>query len=327
MTVPTPTKTWQHAENSGPYASLAALMYAWKEQMIGWASGAWSVVSSSDGAGTASAADNWADASDVVFHNAANNHSWLVLQNDNIASGFQICVDCNRNSGGAQTVTRLYVSEGAGFTGGTATDRPTATDEVEPAASAGAGDFEWTAAANLASTPAYLHMAASDDGEQHSWMVAVNSTVPCFFRIGLAENAVDGWTNPWFCVAVTSNYGTAVAQTFTRSFDTDDYCWTRAGGQKAGCYLTSEGYGGGSVGEGWTFSADLDSTGDYPFLPIGLLCLTPVGSRGRLGTVPDLWYGGTVPADGDNFPGDASRTFVQVGCFIHPWDGSTMLLV
>lgn len=64
------------------------------------------------------------DDSDIIA-NAAGAHSWMVLMN--LATGQQYCVDFNQANN--QTVT-LAMSVAAGFTGGSTTARPTATDEV-----------------------------------------------------------------------------------------------------------------------------------------------------------------------------------------------------
>ena len=49
---------------------------------------------------------------------------------------------------------------------------------------------------------------------------------------------------------------------------------------------------------------------------------TTAGSRGRLGTVFDLWYGSKAIGQGDTYPNDTSRQFAQFGHFVFPWNGS-----
>ena len=48
---------------------------------------------------------------------------------------------------------------------------------------------------------------------------------------------------------------------------------------------------------------------------------TPAAPR-RLGSVYDLWYGSTAVGQGDTYPNDSTRQFVQFGHFIFPWNGT-----
>jgi hypothetical protein len=92
--------------------------------------GNWTVVSSSGWTGsafTAGASDNWGT-STAVNWTISGEHGWIVLQNNAISTGFQICLDLNY----AETATEkidMWVSYASGFTGGTVSARPTATDE------------------------------------------------------------------------------------------------------------------------------------------------------------------------------------------------------
>jgi len=82
------------------------------------------VVSSSDSS-VADASDNWGSAADLIWSTGA--HSWIVLQLDSVFSGFQICIDLSESSYKNEAIV---LTSAAGFTGGTTSARPTATDEA-----------------------------------------------------------------------------------------------------------------------------------------------------------------------------------------------------
>jgi len=93
----------------------------------------------------------------------------------------------------------------------------------------------------------------------------------------------------------------------------------RTTGGAMNAYLSCEGFGDKAFGQQMLVSNELD--GFWPFTPIGVVS-NSAGSRGRLGTAYDLWYGSTAIGDGDTYPADTSRQFAQFGHFIFPWDGS-----
>jgi hypothetical protein len=141
MTALSKTKTWAHtnvsvADGAGPTPTGAQtnadignrqLLYDIKIALV---AGNWSVVSSSGWTGaafTAGAGDNWGTSTGVNWI-VSGEHGWIVLQNNAISTGFQICLDLNY----AETTTEkidMWVSYASGFTGGTVSARPTATDE------------------------------------------------------------------------------------------------------------------------------------------------------------------------------------------------------
>lgn len=86
--------------------------------------------------------------------------------------------------------------------------------------------------------------------------------------------------------------------------------------------FTAEQYGGSStalVTRGINVPNDLD--GNYPMLAISLVC-NASGFKGRHGSTFDLYFGNPATIDGDTYPNDSTRQFVQFGDFIWPWDSS-----
>ena len=93
--------------------------------------GAWSVVGSCDSlAAGIDAVDRWVDRLDLVWGTGA--HSWIVLKQTGISAtdqGFQLLIDLRRTFSQSENCS-MYISYSAGFTGGSTTARPTATDET-----------------------------------------------------------------------------------------------------------------------------------------------------------------------------------------------------
>ena len=150
MALPTQKFTWnyQHTviETSDPeipalqnYANVAVydsqirlLIYRLK-QLLTHVSGGWSCVQScgyrSDTPGWyADANDNWDAPEAVRFNEGGSQYSWMVLQNDNIKTGFQLLLSCHYSAAETQSF-QLWFSHSGSFTGGTTSARPTAPDE------------------------------------------------------------------------------------------------------------------------------------------------------------------------------------------------------
>jgi hypothetical protein len=78
---------------------------------------------------TGDGVDLIASISDLVQNNAGSSHAWFVVRSTGLASNFQVLVSCESADSDSKILT-VYFSVNAGFTGGTTTARPTATDEV-----------------------------------------------------------------------------------------------------------------------------------------------------------------------------------------------------
>lgn len=327
MSLPPLTKTWLHSTNNviatgQNFSGYGELSFTWKTFMTTGLV-AWTVVASSDAA-TADLTDRWINAAACNTHdNPGQPHSWIVLQNDAIATGFQICLDLDENSGGSDTIFDMYVSEAIGFTGGTTTNRPTAADEVTVASSI--GRHQWCET-DLTVDPAILHMQRSSDGEIWRWWIFVNGVLRGLTSIEKPAAAQPGWTIPWVTVAPWDWYAsTAYNPSYGHLNDSKIHTASRADGAgRTTLYVTSEGFGTEMLGQNQTNGADLDS-GAFPFFPMGLY--SDVVPRGRLGTLTDMWWGSTFPASGDHYPADISRQFVQVGDVIVPWPGGAAMQI
>lgn len=72
-------------------------------------------------------------------------------------------------------------------------------------------------------------------------------------------------------------------------------------------------------------TSDMQGSSASMIQPLSLWSSSPT-AKGKYGNVYDLWYGLATAADGDTYPADASRQFVQVGAFVFPWDGSPLVI-
>lgn len=314
MALPTLEKTWQHNVNQSTATSsnfltdMQALMYKIKASLVGFGSTPWTVVSSSDGT-SAGAADYWLAAANCVWNYSGNAHSWIVLQQSGL-SNFQACIDLNFSSGNPNYLS-LFVSFAAGFTGGSTTARPTATDEISILSAA-----QWI---DISNTPVdtVLHAMQSTTGENTRLYVCTQSNVrfSMFFE-KLADSGLANSTQVAYrrgMLAFSEMYNTA-------------YWVGKKGATTIYGYTGSEYYYNTFVVNANSGSAS-DISSAYPMTPVSVHCETAT-ARGRLGRVVDMWVGSptfalaaTYPATPDN------KQFIQIGQIISPWNGSTPVIL
>lgn len=340
MTTPTLSKTWQFAVNQTllalgtTNANSARLIRSIKNILKGFGSHPWTCSGSSNAAGTTGAptgtgamdgVDRWTTDADVNGAGANSRHPWMVLRQTGIATNFEICFDLN-STGSINTMT-FVVSPAAGFTGGSATARPTATDEIVTITA--------TTWINSDDTTRQLHVWQSSDGQCTRVMVWCNATtpvmMPLFWIFDKPKNPVSGWTNP----SIFGTYAITAGLAITNANLTSSTSILKGLGPSGAMVLRLTGEGAGSTVQIWTASTngagnqanELDGT--WPFYPIGIYSLT-VAMKGRHGELFDLWWKSFAITDGDNIPTDLTqRKFVCFGPFILPWtgDGTVPLMV
>lgn len=323
MSLPTLAKTWQITANQTVTAQGTALLTdtriirTIKNCLVGFASNPWVCIGSSDarsgpaGGSALDGVDRWTSDSVLTSAIAGSRHAWYVAGQTGINSGFQICLDRNSTSAGLGSVV---VSPSAGFTGGSDTARPTATDEIVLISAAA-----WASGVD---TQHQIHVWQSTDGQCTRVMVWRGSTNMCtFFLFDKPQNPVSGWTNPSISVAVGSatniviTYTTLTAGTGSRGRGTGTFTalWTgeSTGGSVILPNLTDVG----------TTANDL--SGEWPMFPIGIASTT-LSHKGRHGNLFDIWWRPTSLADADTIPNDAStRRFACLGPLILPWTASS----
>lgn len=313
MPLPSLSKTWQHAVNQSAAAQGSAgltnrnVLRLIKNALKGFGSNPWTVVSSSNGT-VANSSDNWASAADMIGANPGVAHSWIVLRQTGIATNFEICLDC---SGAGAQVASIVVSPSAGFTGGSTTARPTATDEIAIISAA-----TWTA--NASDVTVRYSVSQSTDGQCTRVWGAAGGTVAFCWVFDKPADPVTGWTNPsasW-ALAAAPSYSTTVSTSAGRM---------RSGSTTGSLQLLCD---GGTVcapnDTAWANVAN-EISSEWALYPASFACTTST-IRGRHGRLFDLWLSSSALASGDTFPGDGTATFVQVGIIVLPWNGGAVNL-
>lgn len=340
MALPVKAKTWQYnlnvvIANTGVVATLnQRVIFYIKQALVAFASFPWAVQYSCDSvtAGTAGdGIDRWITEANVirsVSTGATGVRSWIVLKQAGIASNFQMLISVAPQGVGTGSTSAfmcsIYVSASAGFTGGTTTARPTATDEtiVFEANSMGGGVVSLVA-------PNILNVMQSTDG-QLTRIVIFSQNVP-WMVLALdkpANTPASGWSVPFVAVPLVNTAGGAFPANYTGqaywSTPATAVVRTRIGVAPATrtLVLTAEGttsvQGVSDTNYGHVAN---ELTGEWPFWPLGVACVTSP-SRGRHATMVDMWAGSAAVPTGDTY--DArSKDFIQVGPLILPWDGAT----
>lgn len=314
MALPTLVKTWQHSINQtvaaqgSVVATEKRLIRTIKNLLIGFATNPWTVRGSGNATtGAMDAVDRWTADSDITKAAGGSPHSWIVLRQTGIAANFEVCLDMNISSQGLMSV---IVSPSAGFTGGSNTARPTATDEIVLISAA-----TWFSAVD---TQHQIHAQQSTDGQCTRLQVWRGSTNQCtFWLFDKPQNTPTGWTNPSISLAVGATtslamtYGTLItAITKGRGSATFSLFWTAEG---ASSTLLANLADVGSVAN------DFDA--NWPVFPIGIAS-TQLSHKGRHGTITDLWWSPNGIASADTLPNNAgTRDFAVLGNLIFPWTG------
>lgn len=254
--------------------------------------------------------------SDIVPHDPASPHTWIVLDfGDGSTPGFQILFDLDKTwNSYFRDGVRISISPSGAFTGGDASNAPTATDEILLLSH----DSYWTA--NYADSNARVSIGAADDRSGYYIVAFFGGTLQVSGYIGKPKNPVtSGWTNQWLFNWVAGPTGFRLgAFNFA----------ARIGAGTTAIPLCPTGECFFSAGDGTrytipgNFTPD-DQTGEYPLGPIGLYSPT-TGKRGRKGAIFDIYWGIGANVSGDTYPNDGSKQMVQFGDMVFPWDGSNV---
>jgi hypothetical protein len=279
-----------------------------KQFLIGFATNPWTVWGSSDSVNySGGGVDYWVDSSDLIWGSGA--HSWIVLQQAGIGTNFSICFDLLYTS--YQNWT-LVVSPVAGFTGGSASSRPTASDEVVLVSNSYHGG-------QTSAFTGKLHVCQANDGSCTRWVLNRGGDCSAFGIFDKPKSPFTGWLNP----SIFGFKGSISGGACSISQWNDTANLKSRVSTNFSLYMTCEGWQA-SIGSDLGV-ADEDS-GDWPVMPIGLASETP-GYRGHFkGSIYDLWWGPTALNTADTFPENSSRQFVVFDDLIFPWNGSTPLI-
>lgn len=289
-----------------------AWIWALKERLIDTPAD-WSVVNSSDGTNTGG--DRWLTAANLIWAAAASPHSWIVLE---AGDGRQILISLEGASaiGGVWLVA---VSVGGLYTGGTASARPTATDEIILIAASGDNGGR-----DSGTNGVVFHIWHDDSGENTRIAICTGGVVSGYLAFETPVDTVDGWANPTANIAITANQGTNVL-TVANLFDGASFkARNVAGSGTMDMFMSSEGFNSAGGFEGIT--AANGWSGEWDMWPTGLASNNS-GSEGRHGRLADIWYGSSGVNTGDFYPvAPALPEFVQLGCIILPWENVAIQL-
>jgi hypothetical protein len=247
----------------------------------------WTVVASSNSI-TADTNDNWNSIADIICATAGSIHSWIVLKNTAIASNFQVCFDMSNATTSNMTCAVSYSS---GFSGGTTTARPTATDEAVILNNA-----QWAYTSSDTSNNYSITMFYSSDYKCNriyfsplpygSEGIATN-----LFIFDVPKDPVSWWDEQW--IAGVSYKISTYANLCTST--TNNKIYTRINGTR--CDL-SLGSWGTTVPYGTTDQgSSVDHNGAYILSPIPLLSLT-AARTGFAGLLYDAYWAGDQVAHG-----------------------------
>lgn len=325
MALPTILKSWQFNVNQqvGSWSALPACnqnaMQSIKLSLKGFPLNPWTVWGSCNGHastpsfGNGDAADYWVTPSTDILWASSGNHSWIVLHQPGINAKAAICIDLL--SAASYNATIVF-SPSAGFglanggADGTASARPTASDEVVllSAATWGGynGAYTWR-----------LHAMQSTDGQCTRLVVMRNGVSTALWMIEAVKNPISTWTTPFVGLVLgTSDLSGSVGYAnLSGAANTKG----RMSGDVCTFYMTYEAYASTIIPS--NLAAPDDDTGEWPIFPVGLISGSPK-HRGRKGELFDFWWAPTWTGGGDTYPDDASRVLVQHGDIILPWDGS-----
>lgn len=313
MALPSPAKTWQIASNQGPYTTAYTqgknTLFPIKSLMVGFALSPWTVVRSCNGVDDPQNSDLWVDADDLVW--STGNHSWIVLKQPGILSNFQLCLDLSRP---ATVEMDVVVSEAAGFTGGTKSARPTATDEVYVR-----NNGKW--GCQYDTRTQRIHMWHATDGSATRCLITSSDGGQAgFFDVCKPVQPISYWSNPWVMGWEGTDATASGTYTSHENLSYADFWYSN----RERLFALSEMYGSKLVLDNLPLADALLPGAPFGISPIGLGS-TVTGFRGGVkGVIPDMWFF-SESNDMNLVPDDGSGQFVVWGEMLFPWDGTTPL--
>ena len=340
MPAPGFDKTWQfdvqnqHTATASATLDNQTVLLEMKNSLKATGTVPWTVKGSHDGAGSFGNnddTDRWADTGDLVFASSGN-RSWIVLQQAAINAKTQICIFLNDGQGSGRAMDVVF-SPASGFftanggTDGTATARPTASDEVvilDSSIGSGVWLDDQTTAQNY-----FWHVMVSNDGEVTYWTASRNNQQCGFFMCAKPKNPHADWSNPAVaCFRGADNTGSNTVPAGYVTLNDNTSVKTNISGVGAvGIRCTTEMAVSSMIGQQQT---QTNINGEWPLTAIGLRG-TDAGARTHLGVLYDIYFASTARPDGSTYPGSGDVTpessWAQFGHVVLPWNTDTPVLV
>lgn len=253
-------------------------------------------------------------------------HSWMVLRSP---AGQELCMDFSSASG--IYLAALYVSHAAGFTGGSTTNRPTATDEMSVRATT-ASPAAWIAGTGTVNARLRFHIIHSSDGFSTTVLVTYQQVTVMMWMLGKLNEAVGGLDNGLYAVcSATSSSSNSLTNTFAQVWTNHvNFGITVGRGASSALDLRpSPRVTASSAGQ--VLSATKDALPNrlanaesrlsnlFALHEFGYVSLTS-GKAGRMGKAVDKWITTAGYGAGDILTApDGSRSAAVFGNFAHPW--------
>jgi len=261
------------------------------------------VVACSD-AVTAGATYTWVDNSDIVA-STSSNRSWIVMGHP---SGMQFCIAFDQANN--QSATCKF-SMAAGFTGGTVSARPTATDEVGLAAA-----NNWFCGANFGRCK--LILLHSTDGKVTYLFIMRQGIILSAWLMGEAMPQHGSWSPATFGTIEGSNSLASSQLNDGIRFNTLDRIAAYAASGQMFLRTTSHASTHTRMELKQPYREAL--SGKWPVWSMGLACVNSP-RRGKHGRLPDFFRIPTGIPPGWIFPSDdGERALMAIGIgYAIPW--------
>lgn len=321
-------KSWQitvnnrGASNEGGSTDDQKTLFELKESLTGFSARPWTVHSSSDSSASGSS-DLWLAHTNLVW--GTGSHSWIVLEKPN--GGAQLLLDLNSAS---STELSIYWSPGGNFTGGSASTRATATDEITLQTTSNwfAGESNYNS---------WIHIWNSADGK-HTRVVGTTTSanIPLFWIFDDIENPFANlWTNPEIFCIYSGNVSKEIissspvvsnsAKGFDSNAGTFDIVLSGIGNDFQN--IDSDGYGWITDQKYAEVTNQLQENGGYPLISVVVASET-VGARGVHGVLTDLWWTTSSLESGTQFTHpNSDEKLIKVGDLVLPSNNNISAIV
>lgn len=348
----TKVKTWQRAYRQITFADVPPIqtgqstrqaahrmnMWAIKTLLVG--TGAWTVMGSCGYVGAAWASgmdgvDRWPDAVAVRWTETVGGYfSWIVLRNTAInasGQGYQICIACNPTVTQTNMMT-LVDSWGGGFTGGSTTARPTASDEQ---VILDKKEYAFSSSSVYSgSTPLGVNCLWTTDNTMTRICMAMHEGASHYlnyvwcFEVAAVAGRRSWWDKPYIAQVAGPYYRYMTDSVDGGQTDTIARMVTRVADYKVRVvnttettgFVTGETHEHGALGM-LTYAQTVDGNGDWIATRVGVSALEAIA--GWLGRREDLWYIPESMATGDYLP-TATFDFFVFGDLLLPNDGTAV---
>lgn len=351
MPAPTITETWrfnvsQSIAGATPAAMRQALLLAIVNSLLGlgsWTDGdgvassittPWEHVSSCDSVATSSVTNLWDSSTDLVWNAEGSAHSWIILRHHDFfgeGNPLYMLINCNPNA--TQNATIMMSFSRAGYTGGTTTARPTATDEhiVRPVAgnvtTAGwQGDDNTTVSVSMR-----LHFLMTNNGRKFKIFMTRSSVCIAKWELFDCDEDEIGFSEPYLFQIVSEDFVTGAEVELLSYSNLTDTAFNWYGREQGGVgdfraepmIPHAQNFSSGNSLPGSPLNG---FNGRWMPMPQTLRGVAP--AAGPLTPVPDMWWARIAEGTGSPMrdPDLEENNYMQFGYEIVPWNNSVIVL-